>query len=125
MVIIFARSPSDSLGKLVRSIDAVLEKNKKADLRAWVTFVGMDQPSHDPQILAWAQKQAIKAVPLGIFEDSVGPPTYVLNREADVTVLLAVKQRVRANFAFRSGELTDSSVADISRAVDEIVAKKK
>jgi hypothetical protein len=125
IVIVFARSLSDPLGKLVGGIDKALEQNKKADLRAWVTFVGEDQPAFDPRVVAWGQKHALKSVPLAIFEDPVGPPTYLLNREADVTVLLSVKQRVRANFAFRAGELTDAAVADILKSLPGIVAGAK
>src|SRR5579864_6631460 len=46
-VIIFARSLSDPLGKLVKNIDKAVVKNKKADLRSWVTFLAEDQPSFD------------------------------------------------------------------------------
>jgi hypothetical protein len=125
IVIVFARSLSDPLGKLVGRMDKVLEQYKKAELRAWVTFVGEDQPTFDPRVVAWGQKQAIKSVPLAIFEDPVGPPSYLLNREADVTVLLSVKQHVRANFAFRAGELTDAAIADILKSLPGIVAAAK
>jgi hypothetical protein len=124
-VIVFARNPTDALGKLVRGIDKALEQNKKADLRAWVTFVGEDQPTFDPHVVTWGQKHAIKSVPLAIFEDPVGPPSYLLNREADVTVLLSVKQRVRANFAFRAGELTDAAITEVLKALPGIVARPK
>jgi hypothetical protein len=124
IIIVFARSLSDPLGKLVRGIDKVIEQHKKSDVRAWVTFVGADQPTFDPHVVAWGQKQAIKTVALAIFEDADGPPTYLLNREADVTVLLSVKQRVRHNFAFRSGELTDAAIADILKSLPEITGAK-
>ena len=55
----------------------------------------------------WAQKQGLKTVPVGAFEDADGPPSYKLHKDADVTVLLFAKQKVIANFAFRAGELTD------------------
>jgi len=125
IVIVFARGLSDPLGKLVRRIDKAVAEHKKADLRAWVTFVGADQPTFDAHVVSWGQKQALKTVPLAIFEDAVGPPTYLLNRDADVTVLLSVKQRVRANFAFRAGELTDAAIADIFKSLPEIVAGAK
>jgi hypothetical protein len=125
IVIVFARSLSDPLGKLVGRLDKALEQNKKPDLRAWVTFLAEDQPTFDPQVVAWGQRHAVKTVPLAIFEDLVGPPSYLLNREADVTVLLSVKQRVRANFAFRAGELTDAAVGDILKSLPGIVGNYK
>src|SRR5438128_10026051 len=36
-IIVFARSFSDSLGKLVHRIDKALTEHKSAELRAWVT----------------------------------------------------------------------------------------
>jgi hypothetical protein len=119
-VIIFARSLSDPLGKLVKQIDKALVQHKKADLRAWVTFLAEDQPSFDPRVVQWGQRHAIGQVPLAVFEDLVGPPTYLLHREADVTVLLSVKQRVVANFAFRTGELTEPAIADILKSLPQI-----
>jgi hypothetical protein len=119
-VIVFARSLSDPLGKLVKGIDAAVTTHKKTDLRAWVTFLSEDQPSFDPLVVQWGKQHAISNVPLGIFEDTVGPPTYLLAREADVTVLLAVKQKVLANFAFRAGELNEAAIAEILRTVPRL-----
>src|SRR5262249_35282475 len=100
-VIVFARTMTDSLGELVHQLaPAVLEKDKKeADLRAWVTFLSDDHTKLDAKVVKWSEKHAIKNVPLGVFEDVVGPPTYKLAKDADVTVLLFVKQKVVANFA--------------------------
>ncbi len=124
-VIVFARTLSAPLGKLVKGIDAAVVAHKKDDLRAWVTFLADDQPSLDPHVVKWGKQHAISNVPLGIFEDTVGPPTYLLAREADVTVLLAVKQKVVANFAFRAGELNDAAIADVLRSIPRLTGEKK
>jgi hypothetical protein len=124
-VIVFARDLSEPLGKLVRGIDKAVADHKGAELRAWVTFLSDDQTAMDPKVVAWGKKQAIRGVPLGVFEDAGGPPSYLLSRDADVTVLLSVKQKVVRNFAFRTGELTDARIADVLKAVPEIVAAAK
>jgi hypothetical protein len=124
-VIIFARTLSDPLGKLVQRIDHGLGDYKKAELRSWVTFLAEDQTALDPKVVQWGQKHAIRTVPLGIFEDTVGPPAYLLARDADVTVLLSVKQRVVANFAFRAGELNDAAIDAIVKTVPKIAGDKK
>src|SRR5438132_13159386 len=62
VVIIFARSQSDVLGKLVKQIDNAVKEHKAAELRAWVTFLGEDQTKLDPQIVKWAQQHAIATV---------------------------------------------------------------
>lgn len=124
VIIVFARSLSDSLGKLVQQIDQTLPRHKDADLRAWVTLLHEDQPSFDPQVVAWAKKNALRHVPVAVFEDVTGPPAYLLARAADVTVLLSVKQQVMANYAFRTGELNDAAIQQIMQMVPKLVAGK-
>jgi hypothetical protein len=124
-VIVFARSLSEPLGKLVVALDQAVLEHKKADLRSWVTFLGEDESTLGPQILQWGKKYALRSVPLGVFEDKGGPPSYRLTRDAEVTVLLSVKQKVVRNFAFRAGELTDERIADVLRAVPTIASASK
>jgi hypothetical protein len=123
-VVVFARGLSDPLGKLVRDLDAAVEDHKKAELRAWVTFLAEDEAGLNAKVVQWGQKHAVRQVPLGVFEDADGPPSYRLSRDADVTVLLFVKQKVVANFAFRPGELTDEKVADVLKSLPQILEKK-
>lgn len=124
-VVVFARTLSDPLAKLVSQLDKGLKEKQTAGLRAWVTFLGEDQTALDPKIVAWAQQHAIRAVPLGVFEDAGGPPSYRLSRDADVTVLLFVKRRVAVNFAFRSGELTEDRVKDVVKSLLRILPAAK
>jgi hypothetical protein len=123
-VIVFARSLSDPLGKLAHRIDRALTEQKAAELRAWVTFLAEDHTGMDPKVVAWAKQHAVGTVPLGVFEDVVGPPSYRLAGDADVTVLLSVKQRVVANFAFRAGELTDARITEVMKALPRILKAK-
>jgi hypothetical protein len=123
-VLVFARSPNDSLGKLTQGLDKALVDHKTSDLRAWVTFLNADQATFDPKVVEWSKKQAIRGVPLSVFEDADGPPSYKLNREAEVTVLVFVKQKVVSNFAFRAGELTNERIADVLKAVAAVAEKK-
>jgi hypothetical protein len=124
-VIVFARSFSDPLGKLVAGLDEGLRTHKAAELRAWVTFLGEDPAVIDPTVVAWAKKHAVRGVPLAVFPDAGGPPSYRLHRDADVTVLLCVKQKVVRNFAFRAGELTEGRIADVLKALPEITGPQK
>jgi hypothetical protein len=124
-VIVFARSLSDPLAKLVRGLDQALIDHKAADLRTWVTFLHDDEQALEPEVVQWGKKQAIRNVSLGIFEDVKGPPSYRLHRDADVTVLLFVKQKVVCNFACRAGELTDAQVKEILKALPRILPEKK
>jgi hypothetical protein len=124
-VIVFARSLSDPLARLVAGLDKASEDCKPSELRPWVTFLSADQTAFDPQVVAWARKHAIRNVPLGVFEDRDGPPSYRLSRDADVTILLNVKQKVVTNFSFRTGELTDEKIAEVLKAISQIAPDKK
>jgi len=123
-VVIFARTLSEPLGKLAKELDRALTQHKAAGLRGWVTFLNADQTAFDPKVVAWGQKHALGNLPLGVFEDLVGPPSYRLAAEADVTVLVFVRQRIVANFAFRPGELTDAAAGEVMKAVPRIVNPK-
>jgi hypothetical protein len=124
-IIVFARHLDDPLVKLVVGIDKAVADNNKAELRGWVTFLNEDHAALDPQIMQWAKKNAVRNVPMGIFEDVVGPPTYRLHRDADVTVMLYVKNKVVSNYAFRSGELTEERIADILKQIPKLVEPEK
>jgi hypothetical protein len=124
-VVIFARRLSDPLGKLVAGLDKAVADDKAASLRAWVTFLSDDQIALDPKIVEWAKKYAIHGVPLAVFENIDGPPSYRLSRDADVTVLLFVNRKVVANFAFREGELTGERVNEVLNALPDVVPSEK
>jgi hypothetical protein len=121
--IVFARTPTDALGKLVHGIDAAVDKNKAADLRSWVTFLHENQAEMDAKLVKWGQKHAIKTVPLAVVEDLAGPPSYRLAKDAEVTVLLSVNQKVAVNFAFREGELTEARIEEVLKALDDLIKK--
>jgi hypothetical protein len=124
-VIVFARSLSEPLGKLAAGLDQALLDHKSADLRAWVTFLAEDELALSPQVLRWARKHALRSLPLAVFENTSGPPSYRLNADGDVTVLLSVKQKVVRNFALRAGELTPERIAEILKALPTILPDEK
>jgi hypothetical protein len=123
-VIVFARRLTAPLGKLVRLLDKKVTEHNKTGLRGWVTFLAEDTTDFEGQVVKWGKKHAIANLPLAVFTDAVGPPSYRLARDADVTVLLFVKQKVVANFAFRAGELSDSGIGEVLKALPKIVGKK-
>ena len=103
-------------------LDATTHARKDRGLKAWMTLLTANA---DLDALAkWAQKQGIKDSPVGAFEDADGPPAYKLHKDADVTVLLFVNQKVVANFAFRAGELNEKQVGAVLAAVPQLFEKK-
>jgi hypothetical protein len=119
-VIVFARSLSKELGPLAEKIDKAMAEHKAADLRGWMTVLQADQLKFDPQVVQFGKEHALGRLPIGIFEDEGGPPSYRLSRDADITVLVCNKQKVEANFAFRSGELTPARLTEIAKAIETV-----
>jgi hypothetical protein len=124
-VIVFARTLSNPLGKLAAGLDKALAEYKKNDLRSWVTLLHADQSKIDPDVLKWSKKHSLRGLSVGVFEDVDGPPSYRLHRDADVTVLLVVKQKVVANFAFRAGELNDKKNREVLETIPKITGPMK
>lgn len=122
-VIVFARGLSAPLAKLLGKMDATVAARPKDSMRAWMTVLGEKTVTLD-SLGQWAKEAGLKNVPTGVFDDSVGPPTYKLADDADVTVLLFLDRKVVANFAFRGGELDDKTVERVAGEVSKLGVKK-
>jgi hypothetical protein len=120
--VVFVRELSDSVGKLLVKLEAAGADAKDSGYKVWMTQLA--ERADLDALAAWAQKQGLKTVPVGAFEDADGPPSYKLAKDADVTVLLFTKQKVVANFAFRRGELTDKQIDAIAKTVPRLFDKK-
>jgi hypothetical protein len=119
--VVFARSLTDPLGRLAARLDQAVADAVAPDFRAWLTLLDDGRaPGAEARLVAWGQRHALRHVPLGVFEDPVGPPAYRLHKDADVTVVLFVKQKAVANFAFKAGELTDEKAAEVVKALGKL-----
>ena len=122
--IIFARTLNEPLGKLAAKLDQAAAEGAVPQFRTWLTLLDDGkQPDLERRLVEWGRTHAIKSMPLGIFEDEVGPPSYRLNREAAATVLFFVKQKVVANFALRASDVTETKIAEIAKAIDLLQTK--
>jgi hypothetical protein len=117
-VVVFARTLSDDLGKLLVKLDEQAVAKKDAGLKIWMTQL---TESADLEALAkWGQKQGLKNLPVGAFEDADGPPAYKLHANAEATVLLFVKQKVVACFAFAKNELTEAKREEVLKSLPKL-----
>ena len=57
-------------------------------------------------------------------DNSAGPEGYKVSKDAEVTVVLYTKQMVKANYAFKKGELTDKDVDKILADLPKILPGK-
>jgi hypothetical protein len=111
--VIFAREVSDNLTSLVKKIDAA-DAKQKGKMGSFVVFCSDDE-NLKKKLEELADKEKIKKTVLTI-ENPSGPEGYDIAKDADITVLLYVGQRVKVNHAYKKGELT-------SREVDRIVSE--
>lgn len=114
-VIVFGRSLDGATGKLLAALDAETATRQAAGFKSWFTQLA-DVADLDA-LSKYAQKHGLKAVTVGAYEDADGPPAYKVSRDAEVTVLVYVKRKVVANFALKSGELTEAKLAEVRKSL--------
>jgi len=120
---IFAREISDNLTSLVKKLDEEAVKNKSARMGSFVVFCS-DEEGLEKKLKDLAKKLDLKKVVLTIDNPS-GPSGYDVAKEADVTAVLYTKKTVKANRAFKKGELKAKDVDAIVADVAKILPKKK
>lgn len=119
--VVFARTLSAPLGKLLQALDTETAQRPKTGFKAWMTQL---TDSSDLDGLAkWSQQQGLKSVAVGAFEDHDGPPAYLLADDADVTVMLFRNRKVIGNFAFRTGELNADRIAEVMKVMPQLFTK--
>lgn len=120
---IFAREVSGPLTSLVKKIDEATGKNKSARMGSFVIFCS-DAEGLEKQLKELVAKEKLQAIILAIDNPS-GPPKYKVAKEADVTVVLYDKRKVKANHAYQKGQLTDTEIGKIVGEIDSVLLEKK
>jgi hypothetical protein len=121
VAMIFAREISGPLTSLVKKLDACTTKNSSCRMGSFVVFCS-DEEGLEDKLKDLAKKEKIKKLVLTI-DNPAGPKAYKIAKDADVTVVLYVKHNVKANYAFKKGEMTTKDVAKIVAAVKKILPK--
>lgn len=121
---IFARNIDSSLTSLVKKIDAATKANSAAKMGSFVVFLASDDDAKklETSLPEYAKKENIKSVVLAI-DNVAGPQAYSIAKDAEVTVVLYNKRTVKANYAFRKGELNEKAVAAIVKDIPKILEK--
>jgi hypothetical protein len=122
-IIIFARSLSEPLARLVVACDNTLTSRPKDSIRGWLTVLGEKTATPD-ELGKWAKQTGLKTTPVGIFDDPVGPPSYKLADDADITILLFENRKVVENFAFAKGAVDADAIKRVSERMKQFGAKK-
>ena len=116
--VVFAKTLSDPVAKLMSKLEAARPAKTDLGYKTWLTHT--TATANLDTLAKWAQEKGLKGIPIGEYEDADGPPAYKLNKDAEVTVLLFVKEKVIANFAFRDGELDDKAIDNVMKSVPKL-----
>jgi hypothetical protein len=122
VAVVFAREVTPQVAALIKKIDEATAKNKEKGMGSFAVFCS-DAGGLEEKLKDCAAKHQIKNVILSIDNPS-GPANYKISKDADVTVLLYNDFNVKANHAFRKGELRDADITRIVGDVGKIVASK-
>jgi hypothetical protein len=120
---IFAREVSDPLTSLVKQIDKATADNSSNHMGSFVVFLS-DDDKLEGELKALATKEGIKKTVLAI-DNPAGPAGYKIPKDADVTVVLYTHRNVKANHAYRKGELNDKAIAKIVADIPKILPEPK
>ena len=123
VAMVFARENSPALAKLVKKIDEATVKNKDKSMGSFVVFLS-DKDGLDKELASLSEKEKIQKTVLSI-DNPAGPKGYKVSKEADITVVLYTDRKVKANHAFKKGELKDADIEKIVSGVPTILSDAK
>jgi hypothetical protein len=121
VAMIFARENSPQLAKLIKKIDEQTAQNDAAKMGSFVVYLS-DKEGLDQELKNLAKENDLKKCVLAI-DNPAGPKAYKVAQEAEVTVVLYTDRTVKANHAFRKGELKDKDIDAIISEIPKILEK--
>ena len=110
------------LGQLIKKLDTANDKYADKKMGSFVVFLNNDSEELTGKLKEVAEKQHLKHTILAL-DNQAGPKNYNVAQEADVTVVLYTDHKVKANYAFKKGELKDADIEKIVGDVSKIVKK--
>jgi len=119
VVMIFAREPNAQLTKLLKKIDSSCGKNTSCKMASFVVFCS-DKDGLEDKLKKCAKDNEFKKVVLSI-DNPAGPKGYKVSKNADITVVLYVDRTVKANHAFKKGEMKDKDIDTIIKDISKIL----
>jgi hypothetical protein len=120
VAVVFARDLNTDVTKLIKALDTCTGKNGKASMGSYAVFCS-DKDGLEAALKSMAEKEKITKLVLSI-DNPAGPEKYKIAKDAEVTVLLYDNFTVRANHAFKKGELNAKAIEAIVKDVPKIVS---
>ena|SRR5579884_3840209 len=119
---IFAREINDGLTSLVKKIDEATDKYSDCRMGSFVVFCSDDE-GLEKKLQDLAKKEKLKHIVLTI-DNPAGPKDYNVAKDADITVVLYTRQKVKVNHAFKKGEMKAKDIDQIVSEVSKILPEK-
>jgi hypothetical protein len=121
VVVVFAKEVSPAVIQLVKTIDRATGMNRDKGLGSYVVFCS-DADGIGRQLQDIAQKEGIQNTVVTLYKAG-GPEKYRISPAADVTVLLYHHFTVKANHAFKNGDLTESAINAVGADIAKLMAE--
>jgi len=118
VAMVFARETSAPLTKLVKKLDDATVKHSSCSMGSFVVFLS-EKEGLDKQLQQMAKDAGLKKIILAI-DNPAGPKNYQVAKDADITVVLYTQHNVKANYAFKKGEIKDKDIDTIVADVAKI-----
>jgi hypothetical protein len=122
VAVVFAREMTPEVAKLIKQLDAATVKNSGKSMGSYAVFMS-DSEGLTKQLEGLADKAKLEKLVLSV-DNPAGPKAYNISKDAAVTVLLYNEFVVRANHAYKTGELNEAAIKTIVNDVSKIVASK-
>jgi hypothetical protein len=121
VAMLFARELNEPLLKLLVKLDAATANNRREQMGSFVVFLS-EKEGLAESLAAAAKKAKLRHTVLSI-DKPAGPEGFKVSSDADLTVVLYREHDVKANHAFRKGELNDEASQKVLADLAKILGK--
>jgi hypothetical protein len=121
VAVVFAREITPEVAQLLKRLDAATVANEERSMGSYAVFCN-SAPALVGALSQLAGQLGLQKLVLSTFSPA-GPSAYQIAPEADVTVLLYNHMKVKANYAFKKGELTQAQVERICAGMPALFAE--
>jgi hypothetical protein len=123
VVMIFAREINDDLTSLVKKVDKAT-KDSKGKMGSFVVFCNDDEKL-EGKLKDLAKSEKLTSTILSIDSNRAGPYSDApFASKADVTVMLYVNRKVKANHTFEKGKMKVKQIEAVIDDLPKILPKK-
>ncbi len=121
VVNIFTRELTPEVVDLIAQIDKKVGANKSSKMAAFVVHLTDDVKASDAILKKIAREKHLENVPLTNFDGTAGPANYKIAKNADVTVMMWVKGKVKVNRAFSTAKLSKEEIKEVVADTSKIL----